>query len=53
MNPDVLKALLDAGSDVNARGNSGKRPIELLDDRDNKDTFVGTDAYWKMRSYLI
>ena len=43
--PDVVKALIDAGSDVNTRGNSGKRPIDLLDERSDKDTFAGSAAY--------
>ena len=51
-NPDVLKVLIEAGANKYARDEDGNRAIDLLEIREDKDEFYGTDAYWEMRDLL-
>lgn len=48
-NPDVLKALLDAGAEVNACDNSGKKVDDYLNENER---VAGSDAYFKIKNYL-
>ena len=52
-NPDVVKVLIEAGANKYAKAKDGKRAIDLLEIREDKDEFYGTDAYWKMRDLLL
>jgi len=43
--PGVVKALLDAGADLEARDGNGQTPVELVPD---DSPLRGTDVYWRL-----
>jgi len=43
--PAVVKALLDAGADLEARALAGQIPVDLIGD---DSPLRGTDVYWKL-----
>lgn len=48
-NPDVIRALIDAGSNVSSKSYDDKRAIDYLD---ANTTLYGTDTYWNIRDLL-
>ena len=44
-NPEICSILIEAGADVNAKDNYGKKAIDYAKEN---DALKDTDAYWKL-----